>query len=85
MDKHTKELVAVGAAVAANCQPCLQLLVEAAREGGACEEDIMVAIAVGSKVRNGAASKMDGFVAGMFKEIKDCASKVESPCGCGCG
>lgn len=81
MDKHTKDLIAVGAAIGTNCQPCLKKLVEAARENGAEEKDIMTAIAVGNMVRNGAIGKMEVFVSTMFNDLESC--KVESPCGCG--
>ncbi len=61
MDSRTKELIAVGASIAANCQPCLQYHVGKARENGADDEEIRMAIAVGKTVRQGAALKMDRF------------------------
>jgi AhpD family alkylhydroperoxidase len=82
MDKKTKELIAVGAAVCINCQPCLEKLAGIAREGGADERDIMAAIAVGKMVRVGATGKMDDFISGMFKDFEQCAATVTSPCGC---
>lgn len=83
METQTKNLIAVGAAVATNCQPCLQKLVEVARGNGVDEQDIMTAVTVGSMVRKGAMDKMDAFAATMFEDLKACAGKVESPCGCG--
>ena len=82
MDKKTKELIAVGAAVGVNCQPCLQKLAGIAREGGADERDIMAAIAVGKMVRAGATGKMDDFISEMFKDFEQCEATVASPCGC---
>ncbi|MFH1918271.1 MAG: carboxymuconolactone decarboxylase family protein [Planctomycetota bacterium] len=63
MDRRTKELIAVGASVTANCQPCFEYHVEKARQYGADEEDIREAVAVAQVVRKGAAGKMDRFVA----------------------
>jgi len=82
MDKRTKDLIAVGAAMAANCQPCLQKTVDIARAGGADEQDILDAVAVGNLIKNGAAAKMDGFASGMFKDYKENLASAESPCGC---
>ncbi len=54
-----KELVAVGASITANCQPCLRHHVEKALGLGADQEDIHAAIEVGKRVRKGASAKMD--------------------------
>lgn len=56
-----EELVAVGAAITANCQPCLQLHVEKALGAGASPDEVSAAIKVGERVRKGAAAKMDAF------------------------
>jgi AhpD family alkylhydroperoxidase len=53
------ELIAVGASVAANCQPCLEYNVGKALEYGADSQQIAEAIEVGKRVRQGAAVKMD--------------------------
>ncbi len=81
VDSRTKELIAVGASITANCQPCLQYHVSKARESGADDEEIIIAIAVAKAVRKGAAAKMDDFAAklGVAKEA------VESGASCGCG
>ncbi len=54
-----KELVAVGAAITANCQPCLQLHVDKALGAGARPSEVTAAIEIGNRVRKGAAAKMD--------------------------
>jgi AhpD family alkylhydroperoxidase len=61
LDKRILELIAVGASVAANCQPCLEYNVGKASEFGADSEQIAEAIEVGKRVRQGAALKMDKF------------------------
>ncbi len=68
IDNKTKELIAVGASITANCQPCLQYHKNKALEFGAEEGEIAEAIGMGKQVRKGAADKMDEFSAG----AKDC-------------
>jgi len=82
MDTRIKELIAVGASVTANCQPCLQYHVSKARESGADDEEIDVAIAVAKAVRKGAAAKMDSFAEGLgaTTETAECGSG--QACGC---
>ena len=63
LDDQTKELVAIGASITANCQPCLQYHVEQARRFGADGQEIAEAIEAGKQVRRGAGAKMDAFSA----------------------
>jgi AhpD family alkylhydroperoxidase len=55
MDTKIKELIAIGA----GCEPCLKVHIGGAKEAGATEEEIRIAVRVGQVVRKGAASKMD--------------------------
>ena len=80
LDEHTLRLVAVGASVAANCQPCLQTNVLKAQEEGIDGQEIADAIEVGKMVRRGAASKMDKFTA----NLSPAALLVATETGCGC-
>ena len=61
LSDKVKELVAVGASITANCQPCLQHHVEKALGFGADSEEVKAAIEVGKRVRKGASAKMDSF------------------------
>lgn len=61
LNEKVKELVAVGASITANCQPCLQYHVEKALASGADSGEVMAAIEVGKQVRKGASAKMDAF------------------------
>jgi AhpD family alkylhydroperoxidase len=79
LDHHIKGLIAVGAAVSANCQPCLQTATAMALEAGAEGQEIAEAIEVGKRVRKGAASKMDQFVADLAQ-----AATTATDGGCGC-
>ena len=81
-DERYLRLVAVGASVAANCQPCLQVNVTRALECGASQAEIAEAIQVGRMVRKGAASKMDEFAASLSRQAASPAASAVSECGC---
>jgi AhpD family alkylhydroperoxidase len=61
MEDKTKLLIAVGASVTANCQPCLKTAVTQAKSAGVDKKEIIEAIAIGRVVRKGAFGKMDKF------------------------
>lgn len=82
LDERTMRLIAVGASVTANCQPCLQTSIAKALEEGVSTSEITVAINVGKMVRRGAASKMDQFAASLTPADPVNVSPVDSGCGC---
>lgn len=51
LSKEREELVAIGAAVAANCEPCLVYHVRKAREAGLADDQLRAAIAVARAVK----------------------------------
>jgi AhpD family alkylhydroperoxidase len=59
MDKKTQELIAIGAAVTANCVPCFKFHFAKAREELASDDEIREAVRVGRMVRKGAAKTWD--------------------------
>ena len=65
LDNRIKELIAAGASVSANCQPCLQHHTIEASKNGADKQGIMEAIDIGKMVWRGAATTMDKFVASL--------------------
>lgn len=77
LDTRMKELIAVGASITANCQPCLQYHTAEAQKGGADEQEIMEAIEVGKMVRRGAAAKMDKFAASLNQGAKPPSKNTE--------
>lgn len=83
MDNRIKELIAIGASVTANCQPCLQYHVSKALESGANELEITEAVEVGKMVRKGAASKMDKFASSLSHAVPSTATASDEGCGCG--
>lgn len=81
LDEKTKELVAIGATITVNCQPCLEYHTGKARELGATTAEILAAVEAGKEVRAGAAAKMDRFAAGVI----GAAPAAAKTGGCGCG
>ncbi len=63
LDGRIQELIAVGASVTANCQPCLQYHSAKALENGADATEVADAVEVGRTVRKGAAAKFDKLAA----------------------
>jgi AhpD family alkylhydroperoxidase len=83
MDEHFMRLIAVGASVAANCQPCLEINLDRARECGADDDELVQAIWVGRMVRKGAASKLDEFCSNLLKPDPDIVPVIKADCFCG--
>ena len=54
MDKQTKELVAMGAAAAANCHPCMDYHLAKCDELGIDRDEVSEAVKVGLMVNRGA-------------------------------
>ncbi len=54
-----KTLIALGASVAAGCQPCTEFQVKAARAAGACDRGIQLAVETALAVRQAATRSMD--------------------------
>lgn len=81
MDTQVKELIAVGASIAANCQPCLEYHVAKAKEHGVTDLEITEAIDTGRMVRRGAAGKMDKLALTVLESAV--VSDTKDPeCGC---
>jgi len=82
LENRIVELIAVGASITANCQPCLQYHVKTALENGADEQEVAEAIEIGRMVRKGASSKMDKFAASLNEAVPSAAGKADEGCGC---
>lgn len=80
LDSQTEELIAIGAAISLNCQPCLEYHVAKARSSGLGSEEILAAIEVGKRVRRGASAKMDRYAA---EHVLGKAAQVAAA-GCEC-
>jgi len=82
LDDRMKELIAVGASIAANCQSCLEYHAGEARKIGADAQEIMDAIEVGKRVRRGAAAKMDRFAATLGQPVAATTASSGNACDC---
>ncbi len=76
-----KELIAVGASITANCQPCLQYHTDKALEFGATPGEIAAAIETGKQVRKGAHTEMDAFVSDVKAGLRSPGAKEPACCG----
>ena len=79
MEDKVKLLIAVGAAVTANCQPCLKTAYTQAQAVGVEKKEILEAIAIGRVVRKGAFGKMDKFASTLCEQ--DVGGSDECPFG----
>jgi len=85
LDNRVIELIAIGASVGANCQPCLEYHVAKALENGSCKQEIQEAINVGITVRKGAANKMDKYIVSLWENVSSVPRSADKDCECGCG
>lgn len=82
LENRIKALIAVGASVTANCQPCLKSTTAMALESGANEQEIAEAIEIGKRVRGGAATKMDNFILDLNHIVPISGAASSGSCGC---
>lgn len=82
MDNRTKMLIAIGASVAANCQPCLKTAITQAQKAGAEKKEILEAIGIARIVRKGAFGKMDKFASTLVGHGKDDTDALEGEGNC---
>ncbi len=80
MENNVKLLIAVGAAVTANCHPCLKTAVSQAQIAGVRRKEIVEAIQIGRLVRRGAMRKMDKYASEL---TEDDISNSENECPSG--
>ena len=82
LDSRVKRLIAVGASVSANCQPCLKTNAGKALKEGLDVQEIAEAVEVGRMVRRGAAASMDAFAAGLDQAVPLGAAASSAGCEC---
>ncbi len=83
LENRIKELIAIGASVSANCQPCLEYHIGKAREFGVEKDEIEQAIETGKLVRRGAAANMDKHAAKLIDSAVTETAAVNHDCACG--
>ena len=77
MDERMKALIAIGASVTANCQPCIEYHLNKALELGIEKVEIAQAVDVAKGVRKGAANSMDKHAFNLIQESQDRAAIPE--------
>lgn len=70
MNKKIEEMVALGAAYALHCRPCMEYHKQQAIEAGLTQEEMQAAIRVADAVREGAGKKSKEFAENLFGPIK---------------
>jgi len=83
-DARVTELIALGAATAANCAACLEHHVGKATEIGLPAEEVEAALEVGRRVRQGAAGALDRVAARLGMTAPATAPTARASRGC-CG
>ncbi len=71
MDKKIEEMIALGAAYAVNCQPCMEYHKQKAVEAGLTTAEMLLAIRVAEGVKTGAAAKTKQKADSLFGSIAD--------------
>ena len=74
LDDKTMELIAIGAAVAGNCEACTLYHIHKAADVGASVQEVMQAIDIGTFVKEAAAKRIEHAVERIFKETTEKAA-----------
>ncbi len=70
MNKKVEEMVALGAAYAVNCQPCIEIHKQKAMEAGVTKEEMNAAIRVAEAAKTGAHREARQFAGNLLGEIE---------------
>ncbi len=81
LNLRENELVALGAAIASNCVPCIEYHIPAARKAGLTDAQILEAVLLADKIKQVPARK----VLDAAKDLLNQAANVCATPGCGCG
>lgn len=71
MNKKMEEMIALGAAYAVNCQPCMEYHKKIAIEAGLTQEEMQAAIQVAEGVKTGASDKSKQYAGSLFGLVKE--------------
>ena len=58
LSEDIRELIAIGASIAANCEPCFRAHYKKAKDAGVSKEEMLEAVAVGDGVKNASAKNI---------------------------
>lgn len=79
--EQVRELIALGAAIAASCEPCLKYHTKKAREVGLSDAQMREAIAVGRMVKDASAKNISALADKLIPEPEVETAKVSTCCG----
>lgn len=76
MSPSIKELIAIGAAVACNCEMCFKFHFDKARKLGISDEDMLAAVETGAMVKNASAQSIKDLAYNHLnkQKVKECQS-----------
>lgn len=83
LNESTKALVAIGAAIAANCEPCFRHHFDAARKAGASREDMLEAVNTALAVKATPHKKVVETAQKYLASEEGEAPMASNPCACG--
>lgn len=83
LSERDRELVAIGAAIASNCVPCIEYHVPAARKAGLDEAEIKEAVSLADKVKRVPARKVLETARSLLGREGITATVAESEASCG--
>lgn len=84
MDVQVKSLIAVGAAAAVNCRPCLEYHVPKCIKTGAMASDIREAIETGFQVKRRAHADIQGYLEGAIAGTSEDSDDEAAASTCCC-
>ena len=70
MNKRIEEMVALGAAYALNCQPCMEVHKKAAIDAGVTVEEMQAVIRIAEGVKTGAGKRAQQVAEGLFGAVQ---------------
>jgi AhpD family alkylhydroperoxidase len=82
VNPSVKELIAIGAAIACNCEMCFKFHFDKARKLGISDEDMLAAVETGAMVKNASAQSIKDLAYKYLnkQETKECQSTVKACC-----
>ena len=80
LNKRERELVAIGAALASNCVPCIEYHIHEARIAGLTDEEITEAIICADKIKRVPADKVLDVASNVLSTPLDSSTGAPAPC-----
>ena len=82
LNSREQSLVAMGAAIASNCVPCVEYHIPGAKKAGLSDIEINEAVRIADKVRRVPARTVLETALARIETSPDCSADTASGCGC---